>query len=223
MVRQLPARIFYSIFKQMKPRSLVAVAGAFLVALTMSVSAASKPLMVYYMPWYVAKPQSSVWGWHWTMDHFNPDVVNASGERQIASWYYPMIGPYDSSDPAVLEYHVLLMRLAGIDGVIVDWYGSSSYLDYQVNNQATAKLFDFTRKAGLKFSICYEDQTLQHMIDGKYLLASNDVAQAQRDMLYLQTNYFTDPSYFRLGGKPMLLNFGPQYFTTSTNWENIFS
>src|SRR4051812_27029234 len=77
--------------------------------------AESKPVMVYYMPWFTAKPFSSGWGWHWTMDHFNPDRVNPAGQREIASWYYPLIGPYDSSDPAVLEYHVLLMKLAGID------------------------------------------------------------------------------------------------------------
>ena len=99
-----------------------------------STGAAPKPLMVYYMPWYVAKPYSGSWGWHWTMNHFNPDVINASGERQIASWYYPLIGPYDSADPAVLEYHVLLMKLAGIDGVIVDWYGPDNYADYAINN-----------------------------------------------------------------------------------------
>src|ERR1035438_5153694 len=87
-------------------------------------STSDKPVMVYYMPWYAAKPFSGEWGRHWTMDHFNPDKVNASGEREIASWYYPLIGPYDSADPAVLEYHVLLMKLAGIDGVIVDWYRS---------------------------------------------------------------------------------------------------
>ena len=34
------------------------------------------------------------------------------------------------SDPAVLEYHVLLMKLGGIDGVIVDWYGQDNYYDY---------------------------------------------------------------------------------------------
>jgi hypothetical protein len=33
------------------------------------------------------------------------------------------IGPYDSTDPNVLEYHMLLMKLSGIDGIIVDWYG----------------------------------------------------------------------------------------------------
>ena len=123
--------------------------------------------MVYYMPWYTAKPYSGSWGWHWTMNHFDPDQVNAIGQRQIASWYYPLIGPYDSSDPAVLEYHVLLMKLAGIDGVIVDWYGSANFLDYSNNNQAATKLFQFARKAGLKFSVCYEDQTVQHLIDGK--------------------------------------------------------
>src|SRR5678815_3446347 len=148
-----------------------------------SSSAASKPVLVYYMPWYVAKPHSSSWGWHWTMDHFNPDIINASGERQIASWYYPLIGPYDSADPAVLEYHVLLMKLGGIDGVIVDWYGPDAYLDYAINNERTAALFQFARKAGLKFSLCYEDQTIQQEINGGFIPASNAVAHAQQSML----------------------------------------
>ena len=197
-----------------------------LLTLDMCASFAStkdKPVMVYYMPWYAAKPFSGEWGWHWTMNHFNPDTLNASGERQVASWYYPLIGPYDSSDPVVLEYHVLLMKLAGIDGVIVDWYGSANYLDYGANNQATARLFDFTRKAGLKFSICYEDKTIQHMIDGQYLASTNAIMQAQRDMMFLQTNYLSDPSYLRHDGKPVLLNFGPQFFTANSDWGKIFS
>ena len=185
--------------------------------------AETKPVMVYYMPWYAGKPQSANWGWHWTMDHFNPDQVTTSGERQIASWYYPLIGPYDSTDPALLEYHVLLMKLAGIDGVIVDWYGIDDFLDYAANNRATAALFNFTRKAGLKFCISYEDQTIQHMVDAHYLTASDAVARAQGVMRYLQTNYFSDASFLRWQGKPVLLNFGPQYFKTNADWEAIFS
>ena len=188
-----------------------------------TVGAVPKSLMVYYMPWFSAKPFSNGWGWHWTMDHFNPDLVNAAGERQIASWYNPLIGPYDSSDPAVLEYHVLLMKLSGIDGVIVDWYGSADFFDYGLNNQATKRLFEFTRKAGLKFSICYEDQTVQHLIDDNHLAASNAIGHVQQEMLYLQTNFFTDTSYLRLQSRPVLLNFGPQHFMASTNWEDIFS
>jgi len=188
-----------------------------------SSSAEPKTVMVYYMPWFTAKPFSETWGWHWTMDHFNPDRVNTAGQREIASWYYPLIGPYDSSDPAVLEYHVLLMKLAGIDGVIVDWYGSADYLDYAINNKATAKLFDFTRKAGLKFAICYEDQTVRHMIDGHFLAPSNAVAHARREMNYLQTFFFNDATYLHFKNRPVLLNFGPQFFSASADWENIFT
>ncbi len=195
----------------------------FIFASLQSLDAASKIVMVYYMPWFSAKPYSSNWGWHWTMDHFDPDKIDVLGERQIASWYYPLIGPYDSSDPAVLEYHVLLMKLAGIDGVVVDWYGSANFMDYGLNNQATLKLFQFTRKAGLKFSVCYEDQTIQHMIDGNLFAASAAIVHAQSEILYLQTNFFSDTSYLRLNGRPILLNFGPQYFMSNTNWQDIFS
>jgi hypothetical protein len=209
----------------MKPRNILLLAAllSFILAAPGATRAASKIVMVYYMPWFTAKPYSGSWGWHWTMDHFNPETASASEERQIASWYYPLIGPYDSSDPAVIEYHVLLMKLAGIDGVIVGWYGSANFLDYGTNNQATVKLFQFARKAGLKFSICYEDQTIQHMIDGKYPAAGDAIPHAQQEMLYLQTNFFSDASYLRLKGRPVLLNFGPQHFMVSSNWEDIFS
>ena len=188
----------------------------------------AKPIMVHYMPWFVAKPYSGSWGWHWTMNHFNPDVVNANGQRQIASCYYPLIGPYDSLDPVVLEYQVLLMKLGGVDGVIVDWYGQDNYYDYAVNNARTAALLKYTQKAGLKFSLCYEDATIAAEINGGPMngvnVASNTaVSHAQQTMLYAQTNYFTNPSYHRLNGQPVLLNFGPQYFTQSTQWTAIFS
>ena len=182
-----------------------------------------KPVMVHYMPWYVSKSYSGYWGWHWTMNHYNPDTVDGTGRREIASWHYPLIGPYDSLDPAVLEYHVLLMKLAGIDGVIVDWYGKDNYLDYGVNNQRTLALLGYVRKAGLKFSLCYEDQTIQHEIDGNYINASAAMTQAQQTMRYAETNYFTDASYLRLNGSPVYLNFGPQYFKTDSQWVSIFS
>lgn len=186
-------------------------------------SAAPKPVMVYYMPWFVAKPFSSSWGWHWTMNHYDPEVMNAFGERQIASWYYPLIGPYDSADPVVLEYHVLLMKLAGIDGVIVDWYGRDNYYDYAVNNQRTRAMFDFARRARLKFTLCYEDQTIQQEINGGFIRATGAIAHAQQAMLYLQTNYFCDPSFLQWSNRPVMLNFGPQYFKSNSQWQEIFS
>jgi hypothetical protein len=190
---------------------------------TPSTFAGPKPVFVYYMPWYVAKPFSSEWGWHWTMNHYDPEVTNAFGERKIASWYYPLIGPYDSADPVVLEYHVLLMKLAGIDGVIVDWYGTDNFYDYAINNERTKALFDYTRRAHLKFALCYEDQTIQQEINGSFISATGAIAHAQQTLLYLQTNYFADPSFLQWSNRPVLLNFGPQYFKSASQWQAIFS
>lgn len=183
---------------------------------------APKPLLVHYMPWYVARPYSGSWGWHWTMNHYNPDVVTG-GKRQIASWHYPLIGPYDSLDPAVLEYHVLLMKLAGVDGVAVNWYGSDNFNDYAINNQRTLALLNYTRKAGLKFCLCYEDQTIKHEIDGGYITVAAGSSHAQQTMLYAQSNYFAAPNYLRLTNAPVLLNFGPQYFKNNSDWLTIFT
>lgn len=186
-------------------------------------NAAPKPILVHYMPWYLTKPYSGVWGWHWTMNHYNPDTTNALGQRNIASWYYPQIGPYDSADPAVLEYHVLLMKLAGIDGVVVDWYGQDNYADYALINQRTLALLDYTRRAGLKFALCYEDRTVQEKINGGYITAANAIANAQQTMRYAQTNYFNSANYLQFNNQAVLLNFGAVYFQNNSQWVSIFS
>jgi hypothetical protein len=179
--------------------------------------------MVHFMPWFQAEPFSSSWGWHWTMNYFDPNIFNSNGRRQIASWSYPQISPYDSDDPVALEYQVLLMKLAGIDGVIVDWYGMDNYLDYGVNNQRTLALFGWTRRAGLKFSLCYEDATIANEVSGGFLSSNDAVAHASQTILYAETNFFNDPGFLRLQGRPVLLNFGPRYFTSSESWVAIFS
>lgn len=189
-----------------------------------------KPVMVHYMPWFVSKPYSGSWGYHWTLGDsaINPSVTNVNGQAEIASWYYPLIGPYDSADPAVLEYHVLLMKLAGIDGVIVDWYGPDNYYDYGVNNQRTLDIFNYVQKAGLKFSLCYEDATISAEIaggtmNGITVTSNNAVVHAQQEMLYVQANFFNSPNFLRLSNAPVFLNFGPQFFTQSSQWTTIFS
>jgi len=194
------------------------------LALAAAASAATnKPVLVHYMPWYVAKPHSGSWGWHWTMNHYNPDTTNGLGQRQIASWYYPLIGPYDSADPVVIEYHILLMKLAGIDGVVADWYGQDNYLDYGLINQRTLLLRDYSRRAGLKFVLCYEDRTVQAKINGGYITTNDAIANAQQTMLYAQTNYFNSPNYLQFSNRPVLLNFGPIYFKNNSQWVSIFS
>ena len=126
-------------------------------------------------------------------------------------------------DIAVLEYQLLLMKLSGIDGVIVDWYGSTSYNDYAVINQATAKLFEHIQKADMLFAICYEDATIRTLVDQKKLDSDTVYAQGQADLQYLQATWFTQPAYLKSSDRSVLFNFGPQYFINSIDWETLFS
>jgi len=87
--------------------------------------ARDRQLMAHYMPWFEADPSHNRWGWHWTMNHYDPGHL-VSGRRDAASRYYPLIGLYDSNDPAALERHVLMMKLAGIDRRIEGGHASVS-------------------------------------------------------------------------------------------------
>jgi hypothetical protein len=157
------------------------------------------------------------------MEHFNPFRKDGSGRPNIASYYLPLTGPYDSSDDALLEYQVTLMKLSGIDGVIVDWYGMEDFWDYAVLNASTNKLFTYIKKAGLRFAICYEDQTIMHMVDNKHLPVKDVYSHGQDVMHYLEDTWFQDDAYLKVLGHPVLFTFGPQYFKNAADWDTLFS
>ncbi|WP_119070518.1 glycoside hydrolase family 71/99-like protein [Aggregatilinea lenta] len=180
-------------------------------------------LMAHTMPWYQSRAMRGNWGWHWTMEHYNPSEMGDNGRPDIASHFTPLTGPYDSGDPILLEYQTLLMKASGIDGVIVDWYGIKNYYDYDAINKNTAKLFEAVQKAKLKFAICYEDATVKILIDGGQITAEDAVAHGQDVMRYLHEHWFTDEAYLKAGGHPVLFTFGPQYFKSSTDWQTILS
>ena len=183
--------------------------------------AAEPPLiLVHYMPWFAAKPVSATWGWHWTMNAFNPDEIK-NGERSIASHYRPLIGPYDSGDPVVLEYHLLTMKLAGIDGVIVDWYGRTDHFDYAVVHRNVERLQRMASRFGMKFAVCYEDQTLPRLAEAGKLLQGDRVKHARSEIEWLRNGWLRESNYVRIDGKPLLLSFGFSGLTDQ-EWTDVF-
>jgi len=175
---------------------------------------------MHYMPWFQSKDESGYWGSHWRMSNRNPDIIDSNGQREIASHYYPLIGPYDSNDKDVIEYHLLLMKYAGIDAVLIDWYGSHSINDYGTNLTASNALISKLGEVGLKFSVVYEEYTAKTIQDQTGQPA---IAAAQADVVYLQNNYFKDPQHLTINNLPVLLTFGPRYFTAESQWTEIFS
>jgi hypothetical protein len=182
----------------------------------------NQKVYVHYMPWFEDKTTSGTgkWGQHWTMANQNPDIIAADGRRQIASHYYPLTGPYASSDRDLLDYQLLLMKYAGIDGVIVDWNGSHNVYDYPLIKRNTDTLFSRMPGVGLQFSICYEDASL---VNVNKVTGQDMVAAAKEDFAYLQNNYFKSSNYITISGQPLLLDFGPQGLKTAGEWQQAFA
>ena len=173
-------------------------------------------IYVHFMPWFETNTSNGTqWGYHWTMKNCNPDVVDATGKRQIASHYYPLTGPYASGDAAILDYQCLLMKYAGVDGVMVDWYGVNSdnaVAKHKSNTEALAKAI---ARAGLKLAIVYEDRAL----DG----TKDYMEQLREDLRYLSKMFFHRDYYVKIDGKPLLMIFGPVQVKRGKDWYRAFA
>jgi Alpha-L-arabinofuranosidase B (ABFB) domain len=175
----------------------------------------------HMMPWFESKDFSGYWGQHWTMTNQNPDIVDGSGRRQIAAHFYPLTGPYASADPDIIEYQLLLMKLSGIDGVLIDWPGTTSLYDYPRNKFNSEAMIARSARTGLQFGIIYEDQNIN--IAANLGVVGDKIGQAKADMVYLQNNYFSQGNYINVNGRPLFGVFGPQTFRAASDWSQIFS
>jgi len=179
--------------------------------------------MAHYLPWFASKQWSGQWGWHWTMNHYDPDrFVGTPLHREGASHFSPMMGLYDSGDPDALRCQVMLMKLAGIDGVIIDWYGNADFNDYAFLNRNTLRLIPLLEQAGLRFAICLEDQSVAQEIAGRQFPAPEALARGQVLMTWMDANFFTHPAYLRIEGRPVLLSFGEPFYK-DREWNDLFS
>ena len=175
-------------------------------------------LFAHYMPWYESKDHDGFWGIHWTMANQNPDIIT-DGKRQIASHYYPIIGPYGSSDQDLVDYHLLLMKYCGIDGVLIDWYGTYDVNDYQYNLDNSNALIDKTSVVGIDYAIVYEDRTTEKVVEVG--AANTAIEAATADFRYIKSNYTTDANYIQAEGQDLLLTFTPVYINNSSDWVTI--
>lgn len=176
---------------------------------------------MHYMPWYETPAVSGAWGSHWKgpAGEHNPDQVGSDGQPDIYSHYHPLIGPYDSKDPDVLECHLLQMKLAGIDGVIVDWYGISNAVDYPRIHKAARAMFQAAGEAGMKFVACYEDRSIELQINREMLQPDQVTEHLTETVKWMSDEWFSKPQYFRLNDRPLLLNFGPMFVRDAVTWK----
>ena len=171
-------------------------------------------VLVHVMPWFESKAVSGRWGWHWTMGKTDAD------NGQLATHDRPQLGVYDSSDPAVIATQVALMKAAGFDGAIIDWNGPDGFDDYAMIHRNTGLLIAELKKAGLKFALCVEDNPGHRFMKEGKMSREQAVAKVTAAFAWADANWLSDPAYVRLGRRPTLFIFGPQ-FLSETEWPAI--
>ncbi len=175
-------------------------------------------IYMHYMPWFTSGPFDGSWNIHWTMDNRNPENI-VNGKREIASHYYPLIGPYSSQDPDLVEYHLLLMKYSGVDAVLIDWYGTYDVLDYRDNFLGSNALIDQMDEVGLEFGIVYEDRTTPNVVNAGQ--ASNIIEAATTDFQHIFDNYYSNKQYVYINNAPLTLLFTPIEIETGSAWTQI--
>lgn len=118
-----------------------------------------------------------------------------------------MIGLYDSRDPNVLEYQVLEMKYAGLDGLLMDWYGINNSLP----EYGTQPIFQVLARAGLKFGIVWEDRY------------ANSQGGATPVLQFIENNFFNANNYLTASGRPVLLVWQTTYLDGNTWQSNMNS
>ncbi|WP_442265641.1 glycoside hydrolase family 71/99-like protein [Tenacibaculum sp. ZS6-P6] len=179
-----------------------------------------KKIYVHYMPWFQTKSIDGFWGQHWTMMNQDPDQTDENGKRQIASHYYPLIGPYSTNDEDLQEYHLLLMKFSGIDGVIFDWYGIRDVWDFDLIKRGTDNFISQLETSRMKFAIMYEDRVVNEQARG---LTDLQLNQAIADIDHINKKYFRNRNYIKVNGRNLLMIFGPNYIDDSSDWEKILA
>jgi hypothetical protein len=187
-------------------------------------------ILVHYMSWYRGSPDKSqetnknVYGGHWTgWGTIDPTQVRSGGQAEIYARQYPLTGPYDQSTVYLLEYQAALFKLAGIDGVIFDWYGSRNVNDFGEIHEHTKAMVEVLRRAGLQFTVCYEDNAVNMEYGGNANVPAGEALESGKEVFrWLRQNWFNDNAYIRLDGRPLVLCFGPQYFSQA-QWNELFA
>ncbi|MEZ6128679.1 MAG: hypothetical protein R3C59_08340 [Planctomycetaceae bacterium] len=130
----------------------------------------------------------------------------------------PEVGPFCTP----ISNHLLTMKLAGIDGVIVDWYGLTDFRDYAILHRNTTRVLEQCERLKMKFIICYEDQTIPALEEAERIMATERVSHAATEIMWLSKYWFKSGSYVKLDDRPLLLSFG-QTGLTDEEWSQCLA
>jgi hypothetical protein len=100
------------------------VVGVVGTCLSLPALAHAGTVAIFYYPWYGTPTLDAGWE-HWDQNNHQPP-------GDLYSPFYPAQGPYSSSDPRVVARQMAQISTAGIDEVVVSWWGRGSAEDQRL-------------------------------------------------------------------------------------------
>lgn len=142
-----------------------------------------RQVLAFYYPWYGSPAGPSGTGrWvHWA-------GVDPEAKTIDTSTNYPQLGAYDSHDPEIIAQHCQWARQAGLDGLIVSWWGETSH-----SGQALTAILDQCAKSTLKAAIYYEKAPGDKTPD-----------EVAAELVSVLTRHARSPAWLRVEGKPVV-------------------
>ena len=154
----------------------------------------SRPMLFasYYVWYHTGDHPSYPWS-NWTRPESerNPLAQQARriGEPPFSGTARPLVGLYDSADPAVAEWHVRLAKAAGFDAFLVSWWDTVKGRDRAFETGVLAA----AEKLGFKLALLDERAQFHSRREDYEVM----LARALR-------KYKESPAYLRIDGKPVV-------------------
>jgi glycoprotein endo-alpha-1,2-mannosidase len=79
---------------------------------------------IFYYPWYGTPAHDGAWE-HWSQNGHRPP-------GDVYSHFFPALGPYSSSSRSVVDRQMAQIAAAGVDEVVVSWWGRMSDEDLRL-------------------------------------------------------------------------------------------
>ncbi|MEO6119109.1 MAG: PKD domain-containing protein [Terriglobales bacterium] len=121
---------------------------------------------------------------------------------------------YRSDDAAQMQQQVTDMMSRGIEGAIINWYGTAFTLE---NAASVAMMREAeTRNGQFTFAIMEDGGALKQCSQ----TSGCDVTQKLiNDLNYAHANFQQSPAYMRLNGRPLVFFFGVEYY--AVDWNRV--
>lgn len=139
-----------------------------------------KRVLALYYVWYGTKEKSG------KLTHY--DGLNIAKKTASSHTHFPLLGAYDSTDPAVIDNHMQAAKAAGIDTLVCSWWGRDDPTD-----KAVRAVLARAPHNGITVCVMWER-----------LACVRDLETTTAELTYLATQLGSQPGYLHEHGKPVV-------------------